>query len=74
MIVPLSGGGLFSGIALALRHAFLPERLILEGGAALPIAALLNDASAFAGQTVVLILTGQNIDMALFSELMISSK
>ncbi len=56
-------------IVPAMRHSFLHERLILEGGAALPIAMLRENPKMFSGQTIVLVITGQNIEMALFSRL-----
>lgn len=51
-------------IAGAIRHAYAEERQIVEGGAAVGIAALLREGSAEWGTTVVL-LSGGNIDMDL---------
>ncbi|MGE5768253.1 MAG: hydroxyectoine utilization dehydratase EutB [Bacteroidota bacterium] len=51
-------------IAGAIRHAYREERQIVEGGAAVGIAALLREGKAEWGTTVVL-LSGGNIDMAL---------
>jgi threonine dehydratase len=51
-------------IAGAIRHAYAEERQIVEGGAAVGIAALLREGTAEWGTTVVL-LSGGNIDMAL---------
>jgi len=53
-----------SEIAEAIRHAYLEERQIVEGGAAVGIAALLQAPRPAWGTTVVL-LSGGNIDMAL---------
>src|SRR3546814_163119 len=51
-------------IAGAIRHAYAEERQIVEGGAAVGIAALLREGKPDWGTTVVL-LSGGNIDMAL---------
>src|SRR3546814_13874062 len=51
-------------IAGAIRHAHAEERQIVEGGAAVGIAALLR-AGTPAGGTTVVLLSGGNIDMAL---------
>ena len=50
-------------VAPALVHGFMHEGLIMEGGASLPIATLLTGAVAgLEGKTIVLIITGRNID------------
>ena len=51
-----------SEIAAALRHAYFKEKLIIEGGGAVGIAALLAGKLKPSGQVVVL-LSGSNIDM-----------
>lgn len=51
-------------IAEAIRHAYREERQIVEGGAAVGIAALLREGTAAWGSSVVL-LSGGNIDMDL---------
>ncbi len=49
-------------IAAAIRHAYLHERQIIEGGASVGIAAILADKLALTGPTVV-VLSGGNINM-----------
>lgn len=50
-------------IPTVLAHGFFQERLIMEGGAALPLAPLLSDdTSEFHGKTIVLVISGRNID------------
>ncbi|MEL6978696.1 MAG: hydroxyectoine utilization dehydratase EutB [Pseudomonadota bacterium] len=51
-------------IAAGIRHAYWAERQVIEGGAAVGIAALLSGKAAPRGPTAVLT-CGQNIDMAL---------
>jgi threonine dehydratase len=55
-----------ASIIPAMRHAFFEEKLVLEGGAAIPIAYVMDNSEALKGQTVVLVITGQNIDMGDF--------
>jgi len=55
-------------IAAAIRHAYAEERQIVEGGAAVGIAALLREGNPAWGTTVVL-LSGGNIDMALHARI-----
>lgn len=55
-------------IVPAMAHGFFLERLVLEGGAALPIASILNDPEKFKGRKVALVLTGQNILMHTFCD------
>lgn len=55
-------------IAGAIRHAYAEERQIVEGGAAVGIAALLREGKTEWGTTVVL-LSGGNIDMALHARI-----
>src|SRR3546814_5025419 len=51
-------------IACGIRHAYVEEREIIEGAAAVGIAALLAGKLGCQGPTVLL-LSGRNIDMAL---------
>ena len=51
-------------IALGVRHAYLEERQVIEGGAAVGITALLDGMVERPGTTVV-ILSGCNVDMGL---------
>lgn len=55
-------------IAAGIRHAYLQEREIIEGAAAVGIAALLAGKLTVSGPTVLL-LSGRNIDMALHRRL-----
>lgn len=55
-------------IAAGIRHAYLEEREVIEGAAAVGIAALLAGKLAIAGPAVLL-LSGHNIDMALHRRL-----
>jgi threonine dehydratase len=56
-------------IATAIRHAYETEREVIEGAAAVGIAALLSGRIKPAGPTV-LVLSGKNIDMALHRRVM----
>lgn len=56
-------------IAAGMAHAFFEERLVLEGGAAVGIAALLADRISTPAGPVVLVLSGQNVDMTRFLEI-----
>ena len=51
-------------IAAAMRMAFLDERQIIEGGAAVGIAALMHEKVAELGNTVAVVVSGGNVDMA----------
>ncbi len=55
-------------IAAAIRHAYWEERQVIEGSGSVGIAALLTGKITDPGRCVVL-LTGQNIDMALHKRL-----
>ena len=50
-------------IAAAIRHAYVEERVIVEGAGAVGIAALLGG-HVKAGEVTAVVLSGQNIDMA----------
>ena len=56
-------------IADAMRHLFLEERLVTEGGAAVGVAALLAGRVKPAGPTAVIV-SGQNVDMTRFLAIM----
>ncbi|MGH6944491.1 MAG: hydroxyectoine utilization dehydratase EutB [Geminicoccaceae bacterium] len=56
-------------IAAAMAHAYWQEQLVLEGGAAVGIAALLEGKVARLGQRVAILLSGRNVDMQAFSEI-----
>jgi len=52
----------------AMVFAFLQEKLVLEPGGAVALAALLNEAGDFSGKTIVAVLSGGNVDPATFSK------
>jgi threonine dehydratase len=54
-------------IAEAMRHAYRHERRILEGAAAVGIAALVTGRVADLGRHVVCLVSGRNVDMDVFS-------
>lgn len=56
-------------IAEAMRHTFWQDRLVAEGGAVVGQAALLTGKVAAAGQTVACILSGRNVDMHQFVDI-----
>lgn len=56
-------------IAHAMAHAYWHERLILEGAAATPIAALLFRDPASFGDAVALVLTGNAVDGAVLADI-----
>ncbi|MCB0129698.1 MAG: pyridoxal-phosphate dependent enzyme [Caldilineaceae bacterium] len=49
-------------IATAMRFAFLTERQIVEGGGAVALGAVLHQKIATLGATVVVVLSGRNVD------------
>jgi len=51
-------------IADGIRHAYFKEQVVVEGGGAVGIAALIADKVTPGGKTIVL-LSGKNIDMEL---------
>jgi len=53
----------------AMAHAWWQERLVLEGAAATPVAALLQERRALAGRSVALLLTGRSVDADRFVEI-----
>ena len=59
-----------SEIAVGMRHAYFYEREILEGAGAVGIAALLANKIPKLAGPVVLVLSGQNIDMDLHRRVM----
>lgn len=60
-----------SDVPDAMAHGFFNEGLIMEGGAVLPIAPLISaDTSQFHNKTVVLIISGRNIDPHKFLQVM----
>jgi threonine dehydratase len=57
-------------IAAAIRFMHRHEDMVVEGGAALPVAALLQDPQRFAGTTVALVVTGSKIDEGVLEEVL----
>lgn len=55
-------------IAAGMRHLFLEERLVTEGGAAVGVAALLAGKVDLEGRNAVMVVSGQNVDMPTFLE------
>lgn len=55
-------------IAAGMRHLFLEEKLVAEGAAAVAVGALLAGKIAGPGRKVALLVTGNNVDMATFSD------
>jgi threonine dehydratase len=56
-------------IAEAMRFAYREERLVVEGGGAVGISALLAGKAGRAGGKIVCVLSGRNVDMAQFTEI-----
>ena len=56
-------------IAAAMRHCFWQERQIVEGGAAVGVAALLAGKVGPSGANLVVVLSGGNVDMRRFTEI-----
>ncbi len=54
-------------IAAAMRHYFTDTHNVAEGAGAVPLAALLKERRAMAGKRVGLVLSGGNVDRALFA-------
>ena len=54
-------------VGAAMRHYFTDTHNVAEGAAAAPLAALLQEKGRMAGKRVGLILTGGNVDAAVFS-------
>ena len=58
-----------SEIARAMRHLYWKERVIAEGGGAVPVAAVLSDAIPDLSGDVVCVVSGGNIDMGAFTRI-----
>jgi threonine dehydratase len=56
-------------IAAGMRHCYWQERQIVEGGAAVGVAALLAGKAAPPGDEIVVVLSGGNVDMRRFTEI-----
>jgi len=57
-------------IANAMRHLYFQENLVAEGGGAVGIAPLLEDLGLEIGRRVAVVVSGRNVDMALFQRVM----
>lgn len=58
-------------IAEAMAHLYWHERLVAEGAAAVGAAVLLHDLADDLSHTVVLIVSGANVDMAAFTDIVL---
>ena len=58
-----------SEIARAMRHLYWKERIIAEGGGAVPVAAVLADKVPDLTGQVVCVVSGSNVDMAAFTRI-----
>lgn len=56
-------------IAEAMAHLYWREQLISEGGAAIGVAVLLHDLAQNLGHTVAVIISGNTVDMAAFTNI-----
>jgi len=54
-------------IADGMRHLYFEEALVAEGAGAVGVAALLHDKLTVRGRTVVLVVSGRNVDMREFT-------
>jgi threonine dehydratase len=61
-------------IADAMRHCYWQERQIVEGGAAVGVAALLAGKAAPPGDNIVVLLSGGNVDMGRFTEIVTAAE
>ena len=59
-----------SQIAAGMRHLFMAERLVAEGGAAVGVAAVLAAKVDLAGRRTVILVSGQNVDTARLSAIL----
>ena len=57
-----------SMVQKAMAFAFLQEKLVVEPGGAVALAALLNSVDDFSGRTIVAVLSGGNVDPATFNK------
>ena len=58
-----------SQIAQAVLYLLEYEKMVIEGGGAVPLAAAMNPALNLAGKKVVLILSGGNIDVSVIGKI-----
>ena len=62
-----------SAVRQAVGFAFRTLKLVVEPGGAVGLAALLSGRFSARGKTVAVILSGGNLDPALFSEILVSA-
>jgi len=55
-----------AAIADAMRHLFLEERLVTEGGAAVGAAAVRDGLAQSLGRRIAIVVSGRNVDMEIF--------
>jgi threonine dehydratase len=58
----------------AVRFAFRELKLVVEPGGAVSLAAILAKKLDFAGKTVMAVLSGGNVDPAVFSEIILEPR
>jgi threonine dehydratase len=61
-------------IRAAMRHYFTDTHNVAEGAGAAPLAALLKEREPMRGKKVALILSGGNVDMTLYREVLMSGR
>lgn len=61
-------------IEAAMAHYFIDTHNLAEGAGAAPLAALLQERAAMAGKRVVLVLSGGNVDRALFAKVLAANE
>ncbi|MCC7273163.1 MAG: threonine dehydratase [Alphaproteobacteria bacterium] len=59
-----------AAIAAAMRHYFTDTHNVAEGAGAAPLAALLQERAAMAGRRVAVILSGGNVDRAVYAPIL----
>ncbi len=57
-------------IAASMRTFMNTQHMMIEGAAAVPIAALMQDASAYAGKNVAIVLCGANISLSVLADVL----
>ncbi len=57
-------------VRAAMRYAFEDLKLVVEPGGAVGLAALLSGTVSLSGRTAVIVLSGGNVDPALFGEIL----
>jgi threonine dehydratase len=55
-----------AAIAGAMRHLYLRDGLVTEGGAAVGAALLLEEGAEKLGERIAIVVSGRNVDMTLF--------